>query len=125
MCQGCRILNLYGQTASSPKYSSSISSSASDIDEAVETGPGEDTRQAVTLQWTRPSWPQSSVAHTCKRGPRGKKDNEASRINNGSVLRLFFAEIITLLVVDTNRHYQDYIDGLDDGPCPEPDVTNM
>ena len=34
-----------------------------------------------------------------------------------------FAEIITLLVVETNRYYQDYIDRLDDGPSPEPDVT--
>ena len=42
----------YRQTASSPKPSSSISSSASDEDEAVEIGPGEQTRQAVTLQWT-------------------------------------------------------------------------
>ena len=31
----------YRQTASSPKSSSSISSSASDVDEAVEIGPGE------------------------------------------------------------------------------------
>ena len=54
----------YRQTTSSPKSSSSISSSASDVDEAVDIGPGEQTRQAVTLQWTRPSCPQSSVAHT-------------------------------------------------------------
>ena len=117
----------YRQTASSPKSSSSISSSASDEDEAVENGPGEQTQQAVTLQWTHPSCPQSSVAHTYKGGPRGKKDNEASHINDGSsplnVFLLYFAEIIILLVVETNRYYQDYIDGLDDGPCPEPDVT--
>ena len=50
----------YCQTASSPKSSSSISSSASDEDEAVEIGPGEQTKQAVTLQWTRPSCPQST-----------------------------------------------------------------
>ena len=40
----------YRQTASSPKSSSSISSSASDEDEATESGPGEQTQQAVTLQ---------------------------------------------------------------------------
>ena len=97
----------YRQTASSPKSSSSISSSASDEDEA--------------------SCPQSSVAHTYKGGPRGKKDNEVSHINDGSsslsVFLLYFAEFITLLVVETNRYYQDYIDGLDDGPSPEPYVT--
>ena len=59
--------------------------------------------------------------------PRGKKDNEASHINDGSsplsVFLLYFAEIISLLVVETNRYYHDYIDRLDDGPSPEPDVT--
>ena len=117
----------YRQTASSPKSSSSISSSASDEDEAVESGPGEQTQQAVTLQWTRPSCPQSSVAHTITGGLTGKKDNDASHVNDGSsplnVFLLYFAEIITLLVVATNRFYEDYIDRLDDGPCPEPGVT--
>jgi len=108
----------YRQTASSPKSSSSILSSASDVDEAVESGPGEQTQQPVTLQWARPSWPQSNVAHTYTGGPRGKKDNEASHKYDGSsplsVFLLYFAEIITLLVVKTNRYYQDYIDGLGD-----------
>jgi len=117
----------YRQTACSPKSSSSISSSASDEDEAVEIGPGELTRQAVTLQWSRPSCPQSSLAHTYKGGPRGKKENEASHINDGSsplnVFLFYFAVIITLFVLETNRYYQDYKDGFDDGPCPEPDVT--
>jgi len=117
----------YRQTASSPKSSSSTSSSASDEDEAVESEPGEQTQQAVTLQWTRPSCPQSSVAHTYTGAPRRKKDNEASYINDGSsplsVFLLYFAEIITLLVVETNRYYHDYIDRLDVGTSTEPDVT--
>ena len=91
----------YCQTASSPKSSSSTSSSASDEDKALESEPGEQTQQAVTLQCTRPSCPQSSVAHTYT---GGKKDNEASHINDGSsplsVFLLYFAEIITLLVVE-------------------------
>jgi len=81
----------YCQTASSPESNSSILSSASDEDEAVESVPGEQTQQAVTLQWTSPSCPQSSVAHTYTGGSRGKKDNEASHINDGSSpLRVFF-----------------------------------
>jgi len=44
----------YRQTASSPEPSSSTSSSASDEDEAVESVPGEQTLQPVTLQWTSP-----------------------------------------------------------------------
>jgi hypothetical protein len=51
------------QTASSHEPSSSISSSAFDEEDAVESGPGEQIQQAVTLQWTRPSCPQRSVAH--------------------------------------------------------------
>ena len=31
--------------------------------------------------------------------------------------------MITLLVVETNCYYHDYTDRLDDGPYPEPDVT--
>ena len=76
-----------------------------------------------------PLFPQSSVAHTYTGGPRGKKDNEASHINDSSnplsVFLLYFAEIITLLVVETNRYYHDYIDRLDNGPSPEPDVTEV
>ena len=58
----------YRQTASCHKSSSSISSSASDEEDAGESGPGEQTQQPVTLQWTPPSCPQSSVAHTHTRG---------------------------------------------------------
>jgi len=115
------------QTASSHESSSSISSSASDEEDAVESGPGEQIQQAVTLQWTRHSCPQSSVTHAFTGAPRGKKDNEASHINYGSsplsVFLLYFAEIISLLEVETNRYYHDYIDRLDDGLSPEPDVT--
>ena len=113
------------QTASSHESSSSIPSSASDEEDAIESGPGEQIQQAVTLQWTRPSCPQSSVAHTFTGAPRGKKDNEASHTNDGSsplsIFLLYFAEIISLLVVETNSYY-DYIDRLDDEPSPEPDV---
>jgi hypothetical protein len=118
----------YRHTASSYESSSSISSCASDEEYAVESRPGEESQQAVTLRWTRPSCPQSSVAHTYTGGPRGK-DNEASHVNDGSsplsVFLLYFAEIITLLVVETNHYYHDYIDRLDDGPSPEPDVTEV
>ena len=115
----------YRQTASCHESSSSISSSASDEEDAGESRPGEQTQQPVTLQWTRPSCPQSSVAHTYTGGPRGK-DNEASHINDIQsplIIFLFLAEIIIRLVLETNRNYQDYIDGPDDGPCPELDVT--
>jgi hypothetical protein len=62
----------YHQTASCHRSSSSISSSASDEEDAGESGLGEQIQQPVTLQWTRPSCPQSSVAHIYK-GPQGKE----------------------------------------------------
>jgi hypothetical protein len=40
-----------------------------------------------------------------------------------SVFILYFAYVITLLVEGTNRYYQQYLDVLDDGPSPLPDVT--
>ena len=102
---------LYCQTASCHKSSSSISSSASDKDNAGKSGPGEQTEQPVILQLTRPSCPQSGVAHTCTGRPRRKKHNEASHVNDRSsplrVFLLYFAEIITLLEVETNRSYHD------------------
>ena len=109
MCQGCHNLN---RTAKEPVVTSPVSSSAFDEDDGSESGPGEQIQQAVTLQWTPPSFLQSSIEHTYRR-PRGK-DKETSHINDGSsprsVFLLYFAEIITLLVVETNRYYHDYID---------------
>ena len=63
----------YRQTAGSPESSSSISSSASDEDEAIESVPGEQTQHAVTLQWTFPSCPRSSVAHTYTGAPEERR----------------------------------------------------
>lgn len=102
-------------TSSGQASSSSISTSASD---GFQSGSGQ--------QWTRPSGPQRGVVHTFTGGPRGK-NSEAPHINDSSsplsVFLLYFAEIITLLVVETNRYYHAHLDRLDEGPSPEPDVT--
>jgi hypothetical protein len=37
---------------------------------------------------------------------------------------LNFTEIVTLLVVETNRYYRGCMDSLDKGPSPQPDVTD-
>jgi hypothetical protein len=101
--------------------SSSSSASASEEEEAVQSGPGRQV-QMLSTSWTRPSSPRTSVVHTYTGGNRGKKDNEAPRINDGysplSVFLLYFAEIITLLVVETNRYYHDHLDRFDEGPSP-------
>jgi len=71
--------------------------------------------------------PQRGVVHTFTGSPRGKRNTEALHINDSSsplsVFLLYFAEIITLLVVDTNRYYHAHLDRLDEGPSPHPDVT--
>ena len=41
------------------------------------------------------------------------------------VLLLFFAEIITLLVVETNRYYHQFLENSDDGHSPEREVTEV
>jgi len=74
-------------------------------------------------------WPSERCSSHLYRGPQGGKRNiEAPNINASSsplsVFLLYFEEIITLLVVETNRHYHDYLDRLDQGPSSQPDVTN-
>jgi len=103
-------------TSSGQASSSSISTSASD---GFQSGSGQ--------EWTRPSGPQRGVVHTFTGGPRGKRNSEAPHLNNSSsplsVFLLYFAEIIRLLVVETNRYYHDHLERLDEGPLPLPDVT--
>jgi len=54
------------------------------------------------------------------------KSSEAAHITRVStplsVLLLFFAEIITLLVVETNRYYHQFLDNFEDRP-PQCEVT--
>ena len=84
-------------------------------------------QEQTTLQWTRPPCHQEHVVHTFTRGPCGRKDVEAPHISESStplsVFLLYFAEIITLLVVETNRYYHHYLDTLDHELSPVPDIT--
>ncbi|PNF17185.1 hypothetical protein B7P43_G06584 [Cryptotermes secundus] len=54
--------------------------------------------------------------------------NKAPHVNKDStplcVFLLFFREIIHLLVEETNRYYHQYLDSLEDGPSPLPDITD-
>ena len=83
-------------TSSGQASSSSFMTSASD---SFQSGSDQ--------QWTRPSGPQRGVVHTFTGSPRGKGDSEAPHLNDNSsplsVFLMYFAEIITLLVVETNR----------------------
>jgi hypothetical protein len=44
-------------------------------------------------------------------------------IYKNSIFLLYFGEIITLLVMETNRYYHGHLDRTDNGPSPLPDVT--
>jgi len=63
--------------------------------------------------------------HTFIGAPNGKI-SEAAHITSEStplsVLLLFFAEIVTLPVVEMNRYYHQFLDN-SDGPSPQRDVT--
>jgi hypothetical protein len=78
-------------------------------------------------QWTLPPYPQRCVVHTFTGDPTGKS-SEAKHITRDlsplCVLLLFFAEIITVLLVESNWYYQDYFDSSTDVKfSPKPDVT--
>jgi len=72
-------------------------------------------------------WPSVRCRAHLYRAPRRKRNSEAPELNGRSstlsVSLLYFAEIIILLVVETNRYYHDHRDRLDEGPSPQPDVT--
>jgi hypothetical protein len=72
-----------------------------------------------------PVTPKACSAHLYW-GPNGKSIAAAHITRKSAplwVLLLFFAEIITSLVVETNRYYHQFLDNSDDGPSPQHDVT--
>ena len=64
--------------------------------------------------------------HTSTGAPKGKS-SEAAHITGEStplsVLLLFVMEIISLLVVETNRYYQEYLYLFDNRPSSQPNMT--
>ena len=100
----------------SPDYSASSSE-----DEGNVAG-----QQPQPSQWTVPPKPHRRVVHTFIGAPNGKSSEAAHIMPQStplSVLLLFFTEIITLLVMETNRYYHQVLDNFDNGPPPQRDVT--
>jgi len=104
----------------------SASTSEDDDHDWDQSWPDPRTQLPTKSQCILPPHLQKSAVHTFTGGPGGKNDTEASHINEAplSVFMLYFAEIVTLLVVHTNRYYHWGMDRLDDGPSPQPDVTD-
>jgi hypothetical protein len=75
--------------------------------------------------WALPPKPQKRVVHTFIGAPTGKS-SEAANITKEStplsVLQMFFAEIINLLVVETNRYYDKFLQN-SDGHSPQREAT--
>jgi hypothetical protein len=98
-------------------------SAISSEDDDVGNVAGQQTQPCL---WTQPSQPLRRVVHIFIGAPNGKS-REAGHVTNKStplsVLLLFFADIITLLVVETNRYYQQFLDNSDEGLPPQREVT--
>jgi hypothetical protein len=86
---------------SEPSSSVDYSTSISEDEGTVANVAG---HQPQPTQWTLPPYRQRRVVHTFTGAPKGKS-SEAAHITREStplsVLMLFFAEIVTLLVVET------------------------
>jgi len=108
---------------SEPPSPDFFTNSSEDDDDDVGNVAGQ---QPQPCQWTLPPQPQRHVVYPFIGAPN-RKSREAAHITSEStplsILLLFFAEIITLLVVETNRYYDQFLENSDDGPSPEREVT--
>ena len=107
-----------GRSSITQPASPDFSASSSEDEEEVGNVTGQQPQPCV---WALPPEPQKRVVHTFIVAPKGKS-SEAVHITKESTpldaLLLFFAEIITLLAVETYRHYDQ---NSDDGPSPQGD----
>ena len=111
----------HDSTSQPPSPDYSASSSEVEVNVGNVTG-----QQPQPSQWTLPPKPRRHVVQTFTGAPNGKS-SEAAHITPEStpltVLMLFFAEIVTLLVVETNHYYDQFLDNCEDRPSPQRDVT--
>jgi len=103
--------------------SSDFSASSSEDEDVVGNVAGQQPQPCL---WTLPPQPRRCVVHTFT-GALNGKIREAAHITSEStpvsILLLFFAEIITLLVVKTNCYFHQCLDNSDDGHSPKREVT--
>jgi hypothetical protein len=84
--------------------------------------------QQQNTKWGLQSHANQTHIYQFTGGDGGKKLKETHHINKDSshlsVFMLYFAPIIDLLVKETNKYYQQYLDRLDKTPNPVPVITN-
>ena len=112
------------QSSISQPPSPDFSASSSEDEDEV----GVVTRQQPQpSQWTLPPEPRRRVVDTFT-GDRSGKRSEGAHITKETtplwVMLLFFAKIIILLAVETNRYYKKFLDNSDDGPFLQRVVTS-
>jgi hypothetical protein len=85
------------------------------------------SQQPQPSQWAVPPEPRRRVLHTFI-GDRSGKSSEGAHITRETtplcVTLLFFAKIIILLAVETNRYYHQFLDNSDEGPFLQREVTS-
>jgi hypothetical protein len=98
----------------------------SDEDEHKMTPPPPLGSEGVSM-WGQPTDGTNESVHQFTGDTSGKRQNVTTHINKDltpySIFMLYFASVITLLVEETNIYYHQYLDTLDDGPSPLPDIT--
>jgi len=102
-----------------PDFSASSSEDVEDVGNVT----GQQPQPGV---WALPPKTQKRVVHTFIGASNGKSIKGAHITKEStplSFLLLFFAEIITLLFVETNRYYDQFLQNSDDGQSPQREVT--
>jgi len=102
-----------------PDFSTSSSEDEDDVGNVAG-------QQPQSCLWTLPPQPRRHVVHTSTVAPNGKSREAAHVMSEStplSLLLLLFAEIITLLVLETNCYYHQFLVNSDDGHSPEHEVT--
>jgi len=111
------------QSSSSQPLSPDFSASVSEVEDDVGNMAGQHPQLS---QWTLPPKPRRHVVQTFNGSPNGERSVAEHIMQEPtplSILLLFFMEFITLLVVDTNHYYYQFLDNSDNGPSPHCEVT--
>ena len=94
----------------SPDYSASSSEDEDDVGNVAG-------QQRQPSQWTLPPKPRRCLVHNFTGDPN-RKSSEAAHITPAStplgVLLLYFAEIVTFVVVEMNRYHHQFLDSFED-----------
>ena len=111
------------QSSISQPPSPDFSASSSEDEDGVGNVAGQQTQPCL---WTQPPKPRRRVVHTFIGAPN-RKSREVAHVTREptllSVLLLFFTEIITLLVVEMNHYYDQFLENSDEGHSPQREVT--